>query len=104
MVNIMEIALERGLKDPTGQMNLVANDGGLAAFLMNKKGKTYIDIFNDKKYFPTSAHVMNPILSGPAVELAELYKSASNFDSVVDATYRKIDDVVSLINNSEHLI
>ncbi len=93
MVNIMEIALERGLKDPSGNLNLVANDGGLAAFLMNKKGKFYIDIFNDKKYFPTSAHVMNPILSGPAVELAELYKSAPNFDSVVDATFRKVDDV-----------
>lgn len=93
MVNIMEIALERGLEDLTRQMNLVANDGGLAAFLMNKKGETYIHIFNDKKYFPTSAHVMNPILSGPAVELAELYKSAPNFDSVVAATYRKVDDV-----------
>ena len=93
MVNIMEIALERGLADPTAQMNLVANDGGLAAFLMNKKGEMYIDIFTDKKYFPTSAHVMNPILSGPAVELAELYKSAPNMDSVVDATYRKVDDV-----------
>jgi predicted Rossmann-fold nucleotide-binding protein len=93
MVNIMEIALDSGLEDPTGQMNLVTNDGGLGAFLMNEEGDTYINIFTDKKYFPTSAHVMNPILSGPAVELAELYKSASNFDSVVVATYKKVDDV-----------
>lgn len=93
MVNIMEVALDRGLEDPCRNMNLVVNDGGLAAFLMNKKGKVYIDIFNDREYFPTSAHVMNPVLSGPAVELAELYKSAPNFDSVVDATFRKIDAV-----------
>lgn len=93
MVNIMQIALERGLEDPTGQMNLVANDGGLGAFLMNDNGDTYIDIFTDKKYFPTSAHVMNPVLTGPAVELAELYKSAPNFDIVAVATYQKVDDV-----------
>lgn len=94
MVNIMEVALKRDLRDSGGQqINLMVNDGGLAVFLMNKRGQRAIDIYTDEVFFPTSAHVMNQVLSGPGVELAELYKSSPNFDSVVDATYRKVDTV-----------
>lgn len=90
--NIMEISLERGLKDTAQHRhNLVVHDGGLAIYLMNEKGERSTEIFIDKEFFPYSAGVMNRILSGPGVELAELYKSAPNLDVVIKAVFEKVD-------------
>lgn len=96
MVALMLLSLDRlkGKNDKEADNNLLAvHDGGVAFFLMNQKGERYTALFTDPEFFPFSAEVMNKILAGPAVELAELYKSSPNFKTVMDALFRKVEDV-----------
>lgn len=93
MVALMRLSLKRLRDKETDNSLLSVHDGGLALFLMNGKGERYTELFTDPEFFPFSAEFMNKILSGPGVELAELYKSSPNFKIVMDALYKKIEDV-----------
>lgn len=93
MTALMQVANARLRGNETDDTILSVHDGGVSFFLMNDKGERYTDLFTDKKFFPTSAEFMNSILSGPGVELAELYKSSPNFKTVMDALFAKVDDV-----------
>lgn len=93
MVALMQLSLKRMKGSETPDTLLSVHDGGVSAFLMNEKGERYTQLFTDKNYFPTSAENMNSILAGPGVELAELYKSATSFKTVMDALFLKVDEV-----------
>lgn len=93
MIALMRLSLSRLKGNETDNTVLSVHDGGVCFFLMNEKNERYTQLFTDKNFFPTSAELMNAILAGPGVELAEFYKSFPNFKMAMDAMWAKVDEV-----------